>query len=78
MNDLIKNIEKLHTTEMGVERIKRNLSLEVDDVVRWCKIKILDLYAIIQIKGKNWYIHVQNYTIVVNAPSYNIITAHKK
>lgn len=32
MNDLIENIDRLHTTEMGVERIKRNLSLEVEDV----------------------------------------------
>ena len=28
MNDLIKNIDKLHTTEMGVERIKRNCQIE--------------------------------------------------
>lgn len=26
-NDLIENIDKLHTTEQGVERIKRNLSI---------------------------------------------------
>lgn len=37
MNDLITNIEKLHTTELGVQRIKKNLSLDTDDVVKWCK-----------------------------------------
>ena len=30
MNELIDNIDKLHTTEMGIERIKRNLTLDVD------------------------------------------------
>ncbi|MDE7273690.1 MAG: DUF3781 domain-containing protein [Lachnospiraceae bacterium] len=52
MNDLIENIEKLHTTERGVERIKRNLSIETDDVVAWCREKILDKDAVIERAGK--------------------------
>ena len=28
-NELILNLDKLHTTELGVVRMKRNLSLEV-------------------------------------------------
>ena len=76
MNDLIKNIDKLHTTEMGVERIKRNLSIETDDVVEWCKEKILNKDAIIERLGKNWYAAVDNCKITVNAHSYTIITAH--
>ncbi len=28
MNALIENIDKLHTTEMGKERVKRNLQIE--------------------------------------------------
>ena len=78
MNSLIENIEKLHTTEMGVERIKRNLSLKVDDVVERCKIMIMDEKAIIQRKGKNWYISVEGCIITVNAYSYTIITAHRE
>ena len=35
MNSLIENIDKLHTTEMGVERIKKNLQMEDSDVVQW-------------------------------------------
>lgn len=77
MNSLIENIEKLHTTEMGVERIKRNLSLKVDDVVERCKIMIMDEKAIIQRKGKNWYIQTEDNEITVNAHSYTIITAHR-
>lgn len=28
---LIDNIQKVHTTNMGIERIKRNLKIDVDD-----------------------------------------------
>ena len=34
---LLKNIDKIHTTELGLIRIKKNLSLIVDDLVSWCK-----------------------------------------
>jgi hypothetical protein len=40
-NELIRNIDKIHTTEMGVDRILRNLKLESCDVVEYCKSKIL-------------------------------------
>lgn len=78
MNDLIENIDKLHTTELGSMRIKRNLSLEVEDVVGWCRLKILDASAIIERKGKNWYANMEHCEITVNAHSYTIITAHRK
>lgn len=39
-NELILNLNKLHTTNLGVVRIKKNLSLDVDDVVVWCREKI--------------------------------------
>lgn len=78
MNDLIMNVDKLHTTEMGVERIRRNLSLDVDDVVDWCKTAILDCNTVIERKGKNWYAKATDCVITVNAHSYTVITAHKK
>lgn len=77
MNDLIKNIDKLHTTEMGVERIKRNCQIETDDVVQWSGAQILDKNAKIERIGKNWYIFTGHYKITVNAYSYTIITAHR-
>lgn len=77
MNGLLENIDKLHTTEMGVERIKRNLSIETDDIVQWCKTKILSADAVITRRGKNWYADIDNCEITVNAHSYTIITAHK-
>ena len=77
MNGLIQNIDKLHTTEMGAARIKRNCEIETDDVVPWCKERLLEKTTKIQIKGKNWYAAAGNYIITVNAYSYTIITAHK-
>lgn len=79
MNDsknLLDNIDKIHTTEMGVERIKRNLKIETTDVVEYCKNKILDRNCNIYRQGKNWYCEVDNIKITVNAHSYTIITAH--
>lgn len=76
--DIITNIEKLHTTEMGVGRIKKNLSLETDDVVEWCKTRIMAKEAVITRNGKNWYVEVDNCVITVNAYSYTIITAHRE
>ncbi len=78
-NDLIDNIEKLHTTPMGLERIRRNLSLgdDVKDVVAFCRQKILGDKAAITRQGKNWYVKIDGCIITVNAYSYTIITAHK-
>ncbi|RKJ62643.1 DUF3781 domain-containing protein [Roseburia sp. 1XD42-69] len=77
-NELLINLDKLHTTELGVERIKRNLSLNTDDVVDWCKTKINSDNAVITRNGKNWYVNVDNYILTVNVYSYTIITAHKE
>ena len=78
-NDLLENIEKLHTTPMGMARIRRNLSLDEDakDVVAFCRQKILDDKAVITRQGKNWYIKIDGCIITVNAYSFTIITAHK-
>ncbi len=75
---LIRNIDKVHTTEMGIDRIKRNLGIDDIDVVAWCKEKILDKDSIIEKQGKNWYIHIDGCVITVNASSYTIITCHKE
>ena len=76
-NDLTNNIDKIHTTELGIERIKRNLGLETDDVVNWCKQKVKQSEKIVR-KGKNWYVYADHSVITINAHSYTIITAHKK
>lgn len=75
---LIENIALVHTTEMGISRIKRNLKIEVTDVVSYCKQKILDKNCNIYRQGKNWYCEVEDMVITINAYRYTIITAHKK
>lgn len=78
-NELLLNIEKLHTTDLGIMRIKRNLSLDEEaDVVKWCREKIQDTDALINRRGKNWYVNIEHCEITVNAYSYTIITAHRK
>lgn len=76
MNELRNNMERIHTTEMGRKRIRRNLGLVDEDVVAWCKKRIMDEQADIFRKGKNWYINIEETQITVNAHSYTIITAH--
>ena len=76
-NALIENIGRVHTTEMGVGRIRKNLGLGAIDVVEWCRERILDENAIIERNGKNWYVIIDDSVITVNASSYTIITAHK-
>ena len=77
MNDLIEHATQLHTTEMGLECIKRNLDIDTDDIVQWCRVKILADRTIIERKGKNWYATIDDCQITVNAHSYTIITARK-
>lgn len=78
INELLNNLNKIHTTELGVMRIKRNLSLNKDDIIEWCKNKINLPTAKIVKKGKNWYVDVEDCIITINSYSYTIITAHKK
>ena len=73
---LLSSIYKIHTTEMGIDRIKKNLKLNTNDVVEFCKNKILDKNCNIYKQGKNWYCEINNIKITINSYSYTIITAH--
>ncbi len=75
---LLDNLNNIHTTEMGAERIRRNLKLQEEDVVAYCKEKISDSACRIYKQGKNWYCEIDNIVITINSYSYTIITAHKK
>jgi ribosomal protein S18 acetylase RimI-like enzyme len=76
MSNLLDNIDKIHTTPLGAERIKRNLNLKADDVVAWCKDAVKHADVILGM-GKNWYVYGSGIAITINANSYTIITAHK-
>lgn len=73
--NLFENLDKLHTTKLWIQRIKRNLSLKTDDVVFWCKNKISSPQAKISKQWKNFYVQIENYIFTINSHSFTIITA---
>jgi hypothetical protein len=75
MKELLSNLDKIHTTQLGTDRIRNNLCLDISDVIEWCKQKIENSDSIIR-KGKNWYVHIDDFIITINAHSFTIITAH--
>lgn len=74
---LLEHMDKLHTTRMGVEKIKKNLGLDTQDAVEYCKNKISDKNCIIYKQGKNLYCEIERIIITIHAQSYTIITAHR-
>ena len=74
---LLTNINRIHTTPMGIDRIKRNLQLADIDVIDYCTKLISDTKCSIYMRGKNWYCEIDGVKITVNEKSYTIITAHK-
>lgn len=76
-DDLLTNLDRIHTTKLGAERIKQNLGLDIADVIAWSKRKIANANHIIQ-KGKNWYVYIDDFVLTINAHSFTIITAHKE
>ena len=75
-DELKGNISKLRITELGAERIKKNLGLTISDIVSWCALEIKNADSISR-KGKNWYVQTGEVITTINAHSYTIITAHK-
>ena len=75
---LLSNVDKFHTTKMGIDRIRKNLKLDTNNVVEYCKNKVLDKNCNIYKQGKNWSCEIDNIIITINSYSYTIITAHTK
>lgn len=63
IKNFISNMDRIHSTSLGILRIKRNLQLETEDTINYCK--------------KNWYCEIENIKITINTFSYTIITAHQ-
>ena len=76
--ELLSNISKIHTTELGIERIKKNLDIDVENVVEYCINLIKKENSQIECKGKNYYVQIDNIELTINKTSYTIITVHKK
>ena len=76
-NELLENVDKIHTTKLGIERVKKNLGITCNNVVEYCIDLIEDNNSLITQKGKNYYVEIDNKIITVNKSSFTIITAHK-
>ena len=74
---LIDNVDRIHTTEMGVGRIQRNLGID-SEPVSYCISKLQQDNSVVEKEGKNYYVDVDDCIITVNSSSFTIITAHKK
>lgn len=72
---LLSNLDKIHTTLMGYERIRKNLNIDVE-VVRYCIDKICDKNCNVIKKGKNCYCIIDDLVITINSSSFTIVTSH--
>lgn len=78
MNKLLDNLDRVHTTEPGLIRIRKNLGLDdTVDIVEFIKKMTASSESKIYKEGKNWYIKTVDYIITINSHSYTIITAHR-
>jgi len=75
-HELTVNLVKMHTTELGMQRIQRNMDLGDIDLVAWCKHKVSKTDNVVR-RGKNWYVYADDCIITVNASGFTIITVHK-
>ena len=78
MDELLRHLDELHTTELGALRVERNLNLPEGAAVDWCRVAIAGPGAFGERRGKNWYVRGEGWVITVNAHSYTIITAHRE
>ena len=72
---LISNIDKIHTTVLGIDRIRKNINLH-DDVVKYIINKIKKYNCVVYKNGKNYYCEIDNIKITINSRNFCIITAH--
>lgn len=74
--DLLSNIDKIHTTELGKKRISKNLNIKENQSIKYCIDIIKNKNTIIYKQGKNYYCENNNIRITINSYNYSIITAH--
>lgn len=74
---LLQNVAKIHTTELGQERIRKNLQLDAVDTIKYIRKRVLNPDSSIERIGKNWYVMTKEEKITINAYNYCVITAHK-
>lgn len=75
-SDLIKNIDKIHSTKLGIDRISKNLNIDKKQSIKYCVDIVKNNKTNIYKKGKNWYCEYDKIIITINSKTYTIITAH--
>lgn len=74
---LLANIEKIHTTELGEERLIKNLKLTNKNPIRYVKELLRNSRSHVYKKGKNFYCEYNHTRLTINADTFTVITAHK-
>lgn len=75
MQSLRLQPDKLHISDAGTARVRRNLKMPDTDLVQWCKETVQQADLIIT-QGKYCYVYRQGVVITVRLPAKTIITAH--
>lgn len=75
---LLDNIEKLRTTELGKDRIRKNVGEDIADPVEWCKNQIKLESSYVEAIGKNYYLYTRMFILTINRYTYTIITVKKR
>lgn len=74
MQKVTGNLDKLLMTEAVEDCIRRNLALKTDDVLLWCKEKVLQADVIFGV-GEILYVYGDGIGITIDTESLRIITA---
>ena len=75
--ELLLNMDKIHTSYPGMDRISKNLNINRSDVIKYCKDIILNKESTVYKKGKNYYAELSDIKLTINSYTFTIITAHK-
>ena len=75
---LLANLDKFHTTDLGKVRLQKHLLLREENPVLWAKGFIQRSETKISHKEKNFYVSDNHIVLTINASSYTIITGHKE
>lgn len=74
---LLKHIDEIHNTELGVQRINRNIGLYETEIVSEIEdaLTIHSYDTTVRRVGKNYYVKYREVEYTINASSYTVITA---
>ncbi len=76
-NALFTHLDQVHATGPCQERIRKNLGLDAEDVVRWCKQQIENPESLTRTE-QHWNVRGDGFVITIDAQSYEIVTARRE